>query len=60
MVAAAHGLAGVVLAAVAFATAAAAAAAHAAYPTTASFTASDSPDRWNAAGGGSGVAIALG
>jgi plastocyanin len=39
---------------------AAAPASEAAYPTTASFTASDSPDSWNAAGGGNGVAIALG
>ncbi len=34
--------------------------AEAAYPTTATFTASDSPDSWNAAGGDNGVAIALG
>ena len=34
--------------------------AEAAHPTTASFTAHDSPDSWNAAGGGNGVAIALG
>jgi len=39
---------------------AAAPTAEAAYPTTASFTANDSPDRWTAAGGGNGAAIALG
>lgn len=37
-----------------------AAGAAAQYPATASFTASDAPERWNAAGGGSSVAIALG
>ena len=37
-----------------------AAGAAAQYPATASFSASDSPDLWNAAGGGSSVAIALG
>lgn len=37
-----------------------AAVAAAQYPATASFSASDSPDRWNAAAGGNRVAIALG
>lgn len=37
-----------------------AAGAAAQYPATASFTASDAPERWNAAGGGSSVTIALG
>ena len=49
-----------IVVAVALVVAAAAPVARAAYPSTASFTASDSPDRWNAAGGGHGVAIARG